>query len=211
MTYGDYTYEACRKPEAKQATRLRALDLVREHSCNLWSPSKGGLRYDWMELAGHRAPMLSTLLREGALNGTARFIGVDTDEATIEDCRSHYGPETPAVWVQDSMRSVLTAKRNLPHRENVGVLVYDSHDAIHDSRLPARLQPIFKFAGQQRERLGEFLLVLNVTADNRYTKQVHRDRYSRLLSGEVGYEVVVDQSYRSKVTPMVWTALRYGF
>ena len=210
ITYGNYTDEACRTPEAKQATRQRALDLVREHSCNLWSPSKNALRYDWLELAGHRAPMLDLLLKAEALNGGARFIGVDTDEATIEDCQDHYG-DAPAVWACDKIRSVLTAKRHQPSRENVGVLVYDSHDAIFDKRLSKHLQPVFNFASQQREKLGEFLLVLNITAAERYTKPHHREEYARLLSEQVGYEVSVDQSYKSKVTPMIWTALRYGF
>lgn len=210
-TYGDYTDEACRTPEAKQATRLRALDLVREHSCNLWSPSKNALRYDWMELAGHRAPMLATLLREEALNGGARFIGVDNDEATVEDCRAHYGSEAPAEWVCGDMRSILTVHKHAHLRGQVGVLVYDSHDAIFDSRLSRHLRPVLDFAKEQREKLGEFLLVLNVTADPRYTKPHHREMYARLLSEEAGYNVPVDHSYKSKATPMVWTALRYGF
>lgn len=210
-TYRNYTDDACRTPEAKRATRLRALNLVRDQSCNLWSPSKNALRYDWMELAGHHAPMLATLLGEGALNGGARFIGVDTDEATVEGCQRHYGSEAPAEWVCGSIRSVLTAHKHAHLRSRVGVLVYDSHDAIFDHHLPSQLRPVLNFANQQREELGEFLLVLNITADPRYTKPHHREMYARMLSEEVGYDVPVEHSYKSKVTPMVWTALRYGF
>ena len=211
MTYGDYTDDACKTPEAKQATRLRVLDLVRDHSCNLWSPSKNALRYDWLELAGHRAPMLDTLLSAGALKGRSRFIGVDTDPDTIRGCQDHYGPDTPAVWVNSPMKSVLRLNKHAGLRWGVGVLVYDSHDAIHSQKLARNLRPLFDFAKGQQERLGEFLLVLNVTADSRRTTRAHRKRYADLLSDQVGYPVTVDHSYKSKVTPMIWTALRYGF
>jgi hypothetical protein len=210
VTYGNYTDEACKTPEAKQATRLRALDLVRDHSCNLWSPSKNALRYDWLELAGHRAPMLNLLMSEGVL-GSSRFIGVDTDKATIEDCQSHYGSGDHAEWVHGDMRRVLTLKKHAELRERVGVLVYDSHDGLHNQNLARNLRPLFTFAQEQRDRLGEFLLILNVTAAERNTTDSDRKRYSDLLSDQVGYPVDVDHQYRSKVTPMIWTALRYNF
>ena len=115
------------------------------------------------------------------------------------------------MWLNSSLRAVLTLKKHAELRERVGVLVYDSHDALHDSKLARNLRPLFDFATRQQARLGEFLLILNVTADPRYTSPNHRQRYAAILSEQVEAPVTVDHQYRSKVTPMIWTALRYGF
>ena len=215
MTDGDYTDDALRFPEAKRFTRDLALDIVRDHACNLWSPSRDALRCDWMELAGHHAPTLTLLVGRGAMVHGARFVGVDTDPATIDGCRAHFGPDAPAVWVNGTVETVLTRREHADTVARVGVLVYDSHDGVHarPHRVRRTLRPLLDFARRQHDALGEFLLVLNLASDPRFTRPEHHNEYAQVLSEGLGASVSVDDIHRytSKATQMAWVALRYGF
>lgn len=212
MKYGDYTDEACRNPEAKRDTRERPLDIIREHSCNLWSRSRNALRYDWLELAGHHAPTLTLLRDQGALDAGARFIGVDHDRTAIDGCIEHHAG-TPAVWIHGTLNNVLETDAHADTVRRVGVLVYDSHDGINRNHIERTLRPLFDFARRQRDAIGEFLLVLNLVADPLYTRSNHIDRYIAALSKGLGASVSPDDihPYRSNTTLMHWVALRYGF
>jgi len=212
MTYGDYTDDALRFPDAKRFTRDLALDIVRDHACNLWSPSRDALRCDWMELAGHHAPTLTLLLERGALAAGARFVGVDTDPATIDGCREHHR-DAPAIWVNGTVLGTLTRREHADTVARVGVLVYDSHDGVHARDVNRTLRPLFDFARRQRDAIGEFLLVLNLASDPRFTRPEHTARYVDVLSEGLGAPVSPDDIHRytSKATQMSWVALRYGF
>jgi len=196
--------------EAKDETRLHALKIVRRSSF-LWSRSQQALRCDWMELAGEQAPTLRLLLDREALASPARFIGVDTDPEIILGCRNHYGPEAPASWHQGPL---IPALRRVGAFDRVGVLVYDSFRAVKGKRTIQRdLRALARFAQRQRERLGEFLLVLNVDGSPRYRSNDTYDRYREMLRDAFGIPVEPEalHPYVSRKDTMVWTALRWGF
>lgn len=215
MKYGDYTDEACRNPEAKRDTRERPINLLRDHACTLWSRSRNALRCDWLELAGHHAPTLTLLRQQGALDAGARFIGVDHDIRTIDDCRQHHA-DAPAVWIHSDLRAVLEGERYMETVARVGVLVFDSHTALYAKNVEQDLHPMFEFARRQQGTLNEFLLVLNLVADIHATQKKRRkdmDRYLDILSRGLGAQVSADDvhGYTSNVATMQWVALRYGF
>lgn len=195
---------------AKAETRQRPLDAVRESSF-LWSHETGTLRCDWMELSGVGAPTLGLLLKEGALvpGGSARFIGVDAQPDVIQGCRALYGPTAPAEWQEGRMETLVAGRGAFP---NVGVLVYDTQDGVWRDSWTA-LGRVVAFARRQFKELGEFVLVVNVVGDQRFTTGTDVDRYLSRLSDAVGHEVRADalHVYRSKILPMYWTMVTFGF
>jgi hypothetical protein len=215
MTFGDYTDEALRFPEAKRNTRDMALNLVRDHSCNLWSPSQKVLRCDWMELAGHRAPTLSLLLQHNALPPGIKFVGVDFNKEIIDGCKEHFGTDAPAEWINGSLQSILNRTSYANTIARVGVLIYDSHDGMHatKSKMESTLRPLFQFAKRQHNALGEFLLVLNVAAAEWQVKPKNQQEYVDVLSEGFGSPVSLSDihHYTSSTSQMAWIALRYGF
>lgn len=212
-TYGNYSNEACLNPKAKQDTRALPLRIVREHSSILWDHTRDTLGCDWMELAGVGAPTLPFLLDAGALQN-AKFIGVDKDEPTLQDCRQTHG-ETHATWIHAPMKTVIVREEYASIRKQVGVLIYDSHDGLHNSNLRSKLQPIFNFAKNQREHLSEFLLVINIVADPRYVKEHHWSGYCDIINTEMCPNEPLTRDgihvYKSKVAPMAWVAITSGF
>jgi hypothetical protein len=214
-TYGNYSDKACRYPEAKQHTRELPLQIVREHSSTLWDHTRNTLGCDWMELAGAEAPTFPLLLKAGALQ-TGKFIGVDTEESTIQGCRQTHG-ETHATWIHNPLKTVLVREEYAPIRKQVGVLVYDSHDGLYTSKnsLHHKLQPLFAFAKSQRENLSEFLLVINLVADPRYVKGHHWSDYCDIINTEMHPNEPLTRNhileYTSKAVPMAWVAITSGF
>lgn len=204
----DFTQMALseRGHEAKQETRERALDIVRRSS-KLWARKSESLRYDWMELAGKEAPTLQMLLDEDVLK-EARFIGVDRSQKVLEGCREHYGPSAPAQWVKGSLKTLL---RDSASFSNVGVLVYDSFRAVKGDPIGGDLSVLSHFVRRQEKKIGEFVLVINVTQSRSSEKDI--EDYRRLLadSFEMNLEDIDLHQYRSKRTPMLWTAIRLGF
>jgi hypothetical protein len=212
MTSHDYTRQALSDQgfEAKDETRLHALNIVK-HSSFLWSRDQQALRCDWMELAGTGAPTLQLLLNLDAIEAPARFIGVDTDETVIEGCMDRYGPEAPAHWHHGPL---IPALRRLGPFDQVGVLVYDAFRAVQGERTIQReVRSLARFAQRQRDRLGEFLLVMNVDGSPRYRSNGTYDSYRKLLSDafEMQVEPEALHPYVSRQDTMVWTALRWGF
>lgn len=193
----------------KAHTRLSPLDLVREHSSFLWTRTGQHLRHDWMELASHQAPTLQLLMDEGAINvGGGKFVGVDLSQAVIDGCRAHY-PKAHAEWHAGRIESLVSQRGAHP---NVGVLIYDSEEGVWRGRWDA-LNRVCAYARAQAEALGEFLLVVNVVADPRFSGPKEIGRYLERISEQVGTEVNEGSlhRYRSNVQPMLWTAIRFGF
>lgn len=162
-----------------------------------------------MELAGRRAPTLQLLLDEKALdpNGTARFIGVDHDAKIIRECEKHYA-SAPATWVNNDIGALL--KRRNDHAD-VGVLVFDSEYEIGKNQLYPPLQVVSRFARWQYERLGEFLLVINVVAPERRASDEDVAAYRERLADILGMQVPSPHVYKSLTERMLWSAHTYGF
>jgi len=213
-TSTDFTRDATTKSgqTAKHNTRQKPLHILREHSSNLWSRKHDALRYNWMELAGTKAPTLQMLLEEKALHPElpARFIGVDKSQTVIEGCKEHYEEGTAATWVQGHL---IPHRRDSAAYQNVGILVYDSFRAVRGTgTLHQDLPVLARFAERQYERLGEFLLVLNVAkrwVDKDEDVAHFKARVADLL--QLDPETVDLHQYTSKKTPMLWTAIRLGF
>tara|TARA_B100000745_G_scaffold97368_2_gene61862 strand:- start:2298 stop:2633 length:336 start_codon:yes stop_codon:yes gene_type:complete len=111
------------------------------------------------------------------------------------------------------MESVLGLSRYASLRDRVGVLVYDSHTAMHRSSL-RDIEMALSFAAAQFERLREFLLILNVVVDFRSrNKAQYYTRYLNIVSKAYGTSIPRSalHVYTSKRTPMAWLALSYGF
>ena len=214
MASPDYTQEALSGEghQAKQATRVRALGLVKQSSF-LWSRDHQALTCDWVELAGARAPTLQYLLEEQVLRPDlpARFIGVDHDEDVIRGCRELFGDDGPASWHQGGLAPALRREDAFPR---AGVLVYDSHRSVKGDRTTLKeIDRLARFAEHQCSKLNEFMLVLNVSAHPRDVSEQDVEDYLRALSTAVGFEVPLESLHRyvSKHVPMLWTALTWGF
>jgi hypothetical protein len=219
--YGDYTDDSCKNPEAKWHTRRLPLDILRQHSSILWGKKDGVLRFDWMELCGPSAPTLEMLLghnhikADESIRRRGKFIGVDMEDDVIRGCREKYPNDgsLPIQWHCGTLKSALLTSGNESLRDNVGVLIYDSHQSMvrKDS---SNIKICLDFAKSQYEKIGEFLLVLNVVADPRWTTTPSsKKNYVELLSSHFSAEVKVEDLlfYKSKILPMAWIALRYGF
>lgn len=117
----------------------------------LWEGTR--LKHDWVELAGPGAPMVNLL---GPYLGPGKFIGVDHNRKVIEDCRSYWTnrTETP-IFVHAKLESLILGNDPLTH--NVGSLIFDS--TARPLGIPLNI--LFRFAGQQTQRLGCFFLVIN--------------------------------------------------
>ena len=196
----------------KQDTRRMPLDIIRERSSFLWSREKQRLRYDWVELAGPQAPTLQIHLDENTLGPGASFIGVDTDQKTLRGCLGHYGPDVPARW---HLGNLITELRSPARWDNVGVVVFDSWRAVRGNRtITPELVVLTEFAHRQQKRLGEFLLVLNVTIPPRRFSERDIQAYQRLVAGHFPDLRMHDGSfirYTSQRDPMLWTAICLGF
>ena len=195
---------------AKDETRRRPLDVVKKHSALLWSKSTNSLRYDWMELAGSGAPTLEMLLREEALNGEGKFIGVDREASIIAGCKQKYGPHAPAVWREGQLSEFANA--NHPDMQRVGVLVFDSEDGIWRGKW-SDLEQVTAFAKLRAAKIGEFALVVNAVAPPHRLKPGDMEKYRKRLSDECGVAIKPEAltPYTSKTEQMVWTMVTFGF
>ena len=195
--------------EAKDETRYLPLEIVKL-STHLWSRSESRLRCDWLELAGPEAPTLQHLLDSGALQAPQRFIGVDTEAEVIQGCRESY-KGAPALWHCGDLIPALRREDAFP---DVGVLVFDSHMALKGNRtIRPTLRALSRFAHRQVRKKHEFLLVLNVAGDPRWTNDKDLEKYAAMLTETTGINVSTESFHRytSKTTPMYWVALRWGF
>jgi hypothetical protein len=219
--YGDYTNNSCKSPEAKWHTRMLPLELLKNHSSILWGKKYGTLRFDWMELCGPSAPTLEMLLDSGSINSSmsgvrsGRFIGIDMQEIVIKDCKLKYNSvsNSSVEWYHGTLKSAILNHSNENLRNNVGVLVYDSHQSMI-RKDTSNIRMCLNFAQDQYSKIGEFLLILNVVADHRWTsKSSCKEDYVKFLASYFSEKINVDDLliYKSKVLPMAWIALRYGF
>ena len=217
MISHNFTLSALSKQgfEAKQNTRLFPLQALQEHSTGiLYNHTTNTLKYDWLELSGVQAPTFQMLLDNNALSetGTAKFIGLDIDPDVISGCIEHYSqPHLRHLqeWHTGNLEALLERKNAFP---NVGVLVYDTEDGIWRGKWD-NLQRVTQYALRQYEKLGEFLLVINVVADPRFATSMSIQRYCDKLSELTGARVKPDSLHRytSKKSPMLWTMITFGF
>lgn len=219
--HGDYTDDSCKNPEAKWHTRRLPLEILKQHSSILWGKRDGALRFDWMELCGPSAPTLEMLMESGSIKPSAssrkqgRFIGVDMEESVIKDCKSKYAnvDNSYTEWYHGTLKSAILTSPNENLRNNIGVLIYDSHQSMI-RKDNSNIRMCLEFAKDQYNKIGEFLLVLNVVADNRWiSKPSYKEEYVEFLTSHFSSKINVDDLliYKSKIMPMVWIALRYGF
>lgn len=207
--------------KAKHETRLRALHLVRQ-SALLWSHQNQCLRYSWLELAGAKAPTLQMLLDHKALSpsGGARFIGVDREPDVIRDCTEHFRHVAPAhhpLWITGELTPLLTNTEALPNTEGggIGVLVYDSEDAIYGKKtFRTALRDLANFTHTRLDSIGEFLLVINVAIPDPHgpTDKLIADYHHRLRSLFNLHPATAPNCafYRSSHTLMLWTGILFA-
>lgn len=219
--HGDYTDDSCKNPEAKWHTRRLPLEILKKHSSILWGKKDGALRFDWMELCGPSAPTLEMLLESGSLKPSVsggrhgRFIGIDMQEIIIKDCKVKYTSvsDFSIEWYHGTLKSAILNYSNENLRNNVGVLVYDSHQSMI-RKDTSNIRMCLNFAQEQYAKIGEFLLILNVVADPRWiSKPSCKEEYVEFLTSYFSEKINVDDLliYKSKAMPMAWIALRYGF
>ena len=206
MTKGSYTKEALSQKghDSKEYTRVRTLEIVSQ-SCLLWDTEKKHLLCSWMDLAGPECPSLQMLLEHGALSPTSLFYGVDVEPSVLEGCQQLYAHVPQARWLEGDV------SRLVERYEDVGVLVFDSHNGVAGTDLEDSLEVLSLFAEKQRERLGEFLLVVNTSTARRSRAEI--EGYPALLSKHFKMQVRQQHlhKYVSSKAPMLWVALRWGF
>ena len=130
----------------------------------LWDSKRNHLRCDWLELCGEDAPTARHLFDLKMVGAAQKFIGWDLNTAAIERCEQTYLSEIATGQAQFSAGDLLTAMRNDEKSlRGVGVLVWDQTKAASAHFTESEFPIIARFANLQRERLGEFLLILAVS------------------------------------------------
>lgn len=157
--------------DAKQMTRLETLRVVKERCPLLWDRQKQCLARDWMELTSVQDPTLKMLLEDNAFaSGRGSYIGVNGPDPTdpkdngdnartiLATNETLYGTEH-ARWVYGSLEGILARQEGTA---NVGILVADGFYSVGDHNIATTQTPFFRFAKQQAETIGQFLLVINL-------------------------------------------------
>lgn len=202
---------------AKQAARLRPLHLLQTGCAPLlYSKTRNHLRVDWLELAGEGAPTLQAILDTGALVEPRRFLGVDRDPGVVARCRQTFAAVgDQASWYEGELVSLLTSGG--PSLDNVGVVVFDSTNAISGNTILRELELLVAFAKQQQKRLGACLLVVNAAANPGHARTGRdgavgdRVRYKAALEERCGGRVSDPYEYQSRKTTMLLSVLCFGF
>ncbi len=160
--------------EAKQKTRQKTLDLIRES--DYWVPDAGGgyLNGDWIELSGVNDPTLQMLLDANALRpGKGKYIGVNLDQALLDANAEHFKAATEAglaEWVCDKWANVMSelgdgkdkGPRDQPcKRPDVRVVVFDGINSVANSHIEAIRRPSLNAAKRLYQDNGTVLLVMN--------------------------------------------------
>jgi hypothetical protein len=172
----DFSSDGC---EPKQQTRIDTLDVIRTKGLRLWSRQHRCLGRDHLELTALGDPMLRLMLDQEALRpGFGRYIGVNgpnpydsktdpeaAEAAAREILRANAAEFDEATsqglveWRYGLLEDVLAERNGL---DNVGVLVADGQYILGDHQIGVTHAPCFRFALDQKKRLGQFLLVINL-------------------------------------------------
>ena len=169
MTPSRHHYPGCPR---KQATRQRSLDAAQECPA-LWDRQQNRLGVDWLEITGKQDPTLRMLLNDHILHTGGKYIGVNGPfpPATPQDARevlqgnqALYHQETAqglCAWHYGLLQDVLSFDSDT--YRNVGVIVADTSESVGSRDTIHTLAPIFKFARDQAEHLGQCLLMVNTS------------------------------------------------
>lgn len=145
--------------ELKQLSRKFVLGVVKQCP-QLFR--EGHLQRPWLELDSQESPtgqMLAPYLNPGV------FIGLSRDQAVAPTNRKfmHEHPEIPnrdhIVFRKDDLDSALSDLEAYP---DLGVLVFDSLNAMGNMNLAGVLGPMVRFCEQNARRNGSILLVINL-------------------------------------------------
>jgi hypothetical protein len=149
----------------KQSSRAYNLEEVMR-SRTLYDPYRRKLRLDWLELPGRNAPTLRYLRELDLLDASARFLGVERDEATyLELCEQYGESSSDHAFVHGKLE--LLVKGTLLERS--GVCNWDTEQLSGGEAFRANLAVMWAFAKAQAKRLGGFALIINVGIDRGFS------------------------------------------
>lgn len=206
---GNYTEEACLHPEEKIKTRNLIFNFA-ERSATLLD-SDGRLSVPIIELCGKKAPLYDMIKKSNKIGVGGFYIGVDIHRDIVEECKSIFSDST-SLWINSRMGEVLLLEKILQVK-GCQILILDSHYGVHRKNYhKGDIIDCIAFAKKQKERLGEFLLVINI-CNSRYSKDSDIERYCNFLSKEVGRAITKEDFifYKSKKEYMMWVAISFGF
>jgi len=199
----------------KHKTRTTTLDLLRDPECPTNLFYDGHLTRDWMELCGD-APdaTCGLLLDEGVLAPDhGRYIGVNTNQGILDRNATHYNDDRTEWRCGDMSRLLLDLDD--PTLRNIGVLVFDGFRSPSNLHLESILLPMFAFAQSQQQRLGQFLLVINLALRGNASAPLEKAKrqFEAIVHKHCGVQVPKQAftTYRSRVIPMQLLRLSYGW
>ena len=219
---------------SKENARRRPLEVIRTESNLLWNYLERKTRCKWLELAGTEAPTCDLLVQEQALGNT--FIGLDLQldgTPIIEGCLAKYADlvaTDKAVFIHVNMLNLI--RDDHPLIREVGVLVFDTNRGLGSRNLDdpeddlvLEVTDLIKFGKKQQKRLGEFVLVLNIT--QQHAKTSNRERWPVVLAEKLVEAKVLfpEDVERVRINPeclvgkypclgsdeMLFSLIRFGF
>jgi hypothetical protein len=142
---------------AKAATRVQNLAAIRECAEELWADDeRTRLRCSWAELMGATGHLTLRLLERAGVVANGGFVGIDLDVERIEAYRKRY-PDY--MWVGGDLFDCLG------RLGGVGILNYDSYDAVGSAAALHVARHIRALARRSIERFGAFALLWNGDLD----------------------------------------------
>lgn len=203
--------------EDKQKTRLGTLNLLRDpaNASSLWY--EGHLTCDWAEVCGD-APddTCGFLLAEQALTPRAKFIGMNNSQGIIDRNTAAFASAADRTrWLCGQAEHLLLDLNN-PDLKNVGVFVFDGFNSPANTNLANILIPILGFAEEQYHRLGQFLLVINLSlrGNSRLSLDAGIQQYEAIIREHCKTGAIPDTAYTpytSRKARMWLLRLTYGW
>jgi hypothetical protein len=206
---GDYTKEACFFPEEKERTRDLVLEFSKRSTTLLDSNNRFSVVI--IDLCGKRAPFYSMIKENGKIGSGGFYIGVDLDVKIVKECKSLFCDNTSLFL--NSKLGMLLCREDIPEVQSCQILILDSHYGTNKKNFySGDIINSIDFAKKQKDKLGEFLLVVNL-CHGRFSKESDIERYCKFLTEEVGRKITKDDFifYRSKKEMMMWIAISFGF
>ena len=157
---------ACRRFNVAVLDDPRCLHLA-DPSLRLW--------LDWVELAGENNPTVDLL---APVLGPGRFVGVDRDAGCVDRNAARGLPH--ATWVHGQLQTLLANRPALFAR--AGVLNYDSFAGWNGDSILVETAPLVRFARQQLDRVGEFVLIVNAAMVRNVPRHVAEARARRVFT-----------------------------
>lgn len=144
---------------AKAMTREKNLAAIRESAEELWADDdRTRLRCSWAELMGATGHLTLELLEQTGVLAAGGFVGIDLDGKRIDAYRKRY----PGYgWVGGDLFDCLSTGA----LAGVGILNYDSYDAIGNAAALHVARHIRALARQAIESFGAFALMWNGDLD----------------------------------------------